>query len=55
MLKPLFPDSLDNYEYIRHMVGVVEDLPIEWESKLEELRLISERNSALENAPTTAI
>lgn len=55
MLRPLFPDSVDNYEYIRNMVGVVEDLPIEWESKLEGLRLISEQDSTLEKAPTTAI
>ncbi|KAK4870999.1 hypothetical protein LT330_000236 [Penicillium expansum] len=55
MLRPLFPDSVDNYEYIRNMVGVVEDLPIEWESKLEGLRLISEQDSTLEKALTTAI
>lgn len=36
------------------MVGFVEDLPTEWESKLEELRLISEQNSALEKDSTAA-
>ncbi|KAJ5499358.1 hypothetical protein N7453_008409 [Penicillium expansum] len=48
-LKPLFPSSLDNYEYIKNMVGVVEDLPIEWEPKLEELRLISEQTRRLKD------
>ncbi|KAJ5508176.1 hypothetical protein N7527_010319 [Penicillium freii] len=52
--KPLLPSSLDNYQYIKNMVGFVENLPIEWESKLEELRLISEQNSALEKRPTAA-
>ena len=36
------------------MIGFVEDLPTEWESKLEELRLISEQNSALEKRPSAA-
>ncbi|OQD71650.1 hypothetical protein PENPOL_c001G02047 [Penicillium polonicum] len=52
--KPLLPSSLDDYQYIRNMIGFVEDLPIEWESKLEELRLISEQNSALEKRPSAA-
>ncbi|KAJ5978391.1 hypothetical protein N7501_001733 [Penicillium viridicatum] len=52
--KPLLPSSLDNYQYIRNMVGFVENLPIEWGSKLEELRLISEQNSALEKRPSAA-
>lgn len=32
------------------MIGFVEDLPTEWASKLDELRLISEQTSALEKA-----
>lgn len=36
------------------MIGFVEDLPVEWESRLEELRLISEQNSALEKDPMAA-
>lgn len=32
------------------MIGFVEDLPTECESKLDELRLVSEQTSALEKA-----
>ncbi|KAJ5513707.1 hypothetical protein N7463_003259 [Penicillium fimorum] len=53
MYESPFPGSSDDYEYIRNIVGFVEDLPVEWESKPEELRLISEQNSALEKARDT--
>ncbi|KAJ6152189.1 hypothetical protein N7497_006508 [Penicillium chrysogenum] len=49
-LEPPFPIPLSDYEYIRSMIGFVEDLPTEWESKLDELRLVSEQTSALEKA-----
>ncbi|KAJ6188141.1 hypothetical protein N7519_003049 [Penicillium mononematosum] len=52
-LEPPFPIPLNDYEYIRSMIGFVEDLPTEWESKLDELRLISEQTSALERARAT--
>ncbi|OQE29109.1 hypothetical protein PENFLA_c004G08914 [Penicillium flavigenum] len=52
-LEPPFPIPLNDYEYIRSMIGFVEDLPTEWESKLDELRLISEQTSALEKSQAT--
>ncbi|KAJ5384087.1 hypothetical protein N7517_001998 [Penicillium concentricum] len=53
MYEPAFPGLSDDYEYIRNIVGFVEDLPVEWEAKLEELRLISDQNSALGKALDT--
>ncbi|CAG7953458.1 unnamed protein product [Penicillium nalgiovense] len=49
-LEPPFPIPPNDYGYIRSMIGFVEDLPTEWASKLDELRLISEQTSALEKA-----
>ncbi|CAG8892045.1 unnamed protein product [Penicillium egyptiacum] len=52
-MEPPFPTPLNDYEYIRSIVGFVEGLPMEWESKLDEVRLISEQTFALEQAPAT--
>ncbi|CAI7655369.1 unnamed protein product [Penicillium glandicola] len=53
MSEPPFPGSSDNYEHLKSIIGFVEDLPVEWESKMEELRLISEQNRALEKSQVT--
>ncbi|KXG48455.1 uncharacterized protein PGRI_023250 [Penicillium griseofulvum] len=48
-----FPVPSDNYEYMMKIVGFVEDLPVGWESKLEELRFISEQNATLKKVRVT--
>ncbi|KAJ5163988.1 uncharacterized protein N7500_005818 [Penicillium coprophilum] len=53
MYEPPFPGSSDDYEHIMNIVGFVDDLPVEWESKVEDLRVISKQNRVLENVCNT--
>ncbi|OQE46282.1 hypothetical protein PENCOP_c001G04332 [Penicillium coprophilum] len=48
MYEPPFPGSSDDFEHIMNIVGSVDDLPVEWEPKVEDLQLISKQNRVLE-------